>query len=113
MPRYLSSLLFALCPRFEAGVFRPYLVFRLHRICLTYLYLSLCGRLSVAWGCSPLNAPSMGHDGPLFPVSPMEVAILSGFLAGIARVLPPLSRDQTNKMTDGGDFPPVFVVAVV
>jgi hypothetical protein len=55
----------------------------------------------------------MGHGGPLFPVSPLKVAIFSEFLVGIACVFSLLSWDRTNEMTDGGDFPPVFVVDVV
>ena len=99
--------------RLDYTVFGPYLVFCLRSICLSLGSPPLCGCLAVAWGRSPHNAPSMGHGGPHFPVSPLKVAILSGFLVGIACVFPPLSWYQTNEMTDGGDFPPVFVVAVV
>ena len=99
--------------RLDYTVFGPYLVFRLHCIRLSSGSPSLRGSLAVARGRSPHNAPSMGHGGLLFPVSPLKVAIASGFLVGIAHAFPPLSRDQTNEITDGGDFPPVFVVAVV
>ena len=89
MPRCLPPPLFALCPWFEAGVFRPYLVFRLRCICLSSGSLSLRGFLTVARGRSPLNAPSMGNGGLLFPISLLKVAILSVFLLRIACVFSP------------------------
>ena len=46
----------------------------------------------------------MGHGGPLGPVSPREVAVLSEPYFGIACVSPPCLGIQTNEMTGGGDF---------
>ena len=42
---------------------------------------------------APQNDPTMGHGGPLVPVSPRKVAVLSEPYFGIARVSLPLSWD--------------------
>ena len=86
-PRRLPPPLFALCTRFLAGVFGPYLA--IHCRCIVHHWSTVLYAVT-------------GVD--LIPVSLREVSVLSEPYIGIARVSPPCLGIRTNEMTGGGDF---------
>ena len=84
--------------------FGPYLVIRCRCICSLIgagFYAVTCCSVS---GVTPLNASTTGHSGPLVPVSPREVAILSG--PWWSRLVSPPLILQTRRLkrSGGGDI---------
>ncbi len=87
----LSFAPFPACPLHSVmSRFGPYLVFHRRRIHLSSEHGHHTSPLWIFRLPYPMNASTMGHGGPLVPVSPREVAFLSGPSVAALDLSPPV-----------------------